>query len=596
MNPSSLPHWDLTTIFPSLDAPEFEAALAAVSADITALVALCDAEGIMLRDTPPALDTALVTTLETVLERINAVSVQAHVVAAYLQNSIAVDSRNAAAQTRMSTLQLELVRLRQLNTRLVAWLGGLDVEWLIAQSPVAAAHAYALRKASTEAQHLMSPAEEALAADLNLTGGSAWAKLYNNYSSQIQTQVEIEGVSQTLPMTALRNLAYHADRDLRRRAYEAELTAWEAHALPLAAAMNSIKGQMNALTARRGWTPLDVALFNNNIDYETLEAMLDTAREYFPVFRRYLRAKARALDVEQLAWYDLFAPLPVGSRVWDFELARDFILEQFGAFSPRMEGLAARAFAERWIDAEPRDGKRGGAFCAWARKDESRILANFTPAYGGVNTLAHELGHAYHNLARSGCTYIQRDTPMTLAETASNFCELLVRQAALERAEPAEQLAILESSLQHATQTVVDITSRFIFEREVFAQRQQRELSTEELNMLMRDAQLETYGDGLDADYLHPYMWAVKPHYYTVTFYNFPYMFGTLFSLGLFARYRQTPEAFLADYDALLVATGMDDAATLAARFDMDIRSPAFWRGSLNVLAEEVARFEGLIG
>jgi oligoendopeptidase F len=260
-----------------------------------------------------------------------------------------------------------------------------------------------------------------------------------------------------------------------------------------------------------------------------------------------------------------------------------------------MGAMAERAFCERWIDAEPRDGKRGGAFCAWLRKDESRILANFNPAYGGMSTLAHELGHAYHNLACARRTYLQRQTPMTLAETASNFCEVMIREAALKTASPAEQLTILEASLQDACQVVVDITSRFLFEKEVFERRQQRELSADELNEIMLESQRATYGDGLDPEKLHPYMWAVKPHYYNVAFYNFPYMFGLLFSLGLYARYREAPGPFLASYDDLLSATGMNDAASLAARFGIDVRSPAFWRDSLGLIAEDVSQFERLV-
>jgi oligoendopeptidase F len=212
-----------------------------------------------------------------------------------------------------------------------------------------------------------------------------------------------------------------------------------------------------------------------------------------------------------------------------------------------------------------------------------------------MGTLAHELGHAYHNLARANRTYIQRQTPMTLAETASNFCEIMMRDAALSSAPPAEELAIIEASLQDACQVVVDITSRYLFEKAVFERRQARELAVEELNAIMMESQRATYGAGLDSDQLHPYMWAAKPHYYGAIFYNFPYMFGLLFSLGLYARYQETPETFLADYDDLLSATGMADAATLAARYDIDLHDPAFWRSSLDLIVADVNRFVALV-
>ena len=190
---------------------------------------------------------------------------------------------------------------------------------------------------------------------------------------------------------------------------------------------------------------------------------------------------------------------------------------------------------------------------------------------------------------------MQRGTPMTLAETASIFCETIVREATLRSVDAQEQLSILEASLQGSFQVVVDITSRFLFEQRVFEKRQQRELSIEELNTLMLNAQRETYGDGLDESALHPYMWAMKPHYYsTYSFYNYPYMFGLLFGLGLYARYQEDPDTFKKGYDELLSSTGLADAATLAAKFGIDTRSSAFWRSSLDIIRRDIARFEML--
>jgi oligoendopeptidase F len=284
--------------------------------------------------------------------------------------------------------------------------------------------------------------------------------------------------------------------------------------------------------------------------------------------------------------------------VWDFAEAASFIVEQFGTYSPRLRDFAARAFQERWIDAEPRAGKRDGGFCMPVRRDESRIFLNYKPAFASVRTLAHELGHGYHNLNLAQRTMLQRGTPMILAETASIFCETIVREAALRQADAQEQLDILEGALQGACQVVVDITSRFLFEQQVFEQRRQRELSVDELNHLMLDAQRQTYGDGLDQAALHPYMWAVKGHYYSAgrSYYNFPYMFGLLFGLGLYARYRDDPEGFRRGYDDLLSSTGLADAVSLAAGFSIDIRTPAFWRASLDVICADIDRFERLVG
>ncbi len=593
---STLPHWDMTVVFPGLDSPEFVAAMEHGARSIAQLRALFDAG--RLDQPPAAIDDTTAAQFERLIGALNAVLSEHVTLLAYVTGFVSTDSRDTLAQARASELQQAQTALTQLVTRFIAWLGTLEVEALITRSRVASDHAFALRQARVRATHLMSPAEEALAAELNVTGAAAWEKLYDTLTSQITVPVEIEGQTRDVPMTVIRNMAYDPDRAVRQRAYEAELAGWGRHAAPLAAAMNSIKGQGNTLARRRGWaSPLDAAIFGASIDRATLDAMMSAARDSFPDFRRYLRAKARGLGIDRLAFYDLFAPMG-GGKSWSFADSSAFVIEQFGTFSPKMRELAARAFRERWVDAEPRPGKRGGAFCMPLRADESRVLANFEPSYEGMSTLSHELGHAYHNVNLAHRTAIQRDTPMTLAETASIFCETLVKEAALRHATPPEQLEIIQASLQGSCQTVVDITSRFLFEQRVFARREQRELSVEELCAIMREAQIEAYGDGVDEARLHPYMWAAKPHYYSgdLSFYNFPYMFGLLFGLGLYARYQRDPEAFARSYDDLLSSTGLADAATLAARFDIDTRAPDFWRGSLDVVRADIARFEALVG
>lgn len=592
-----LPHWDMSVVYPSLDSPEFEQGFAAAVAAIEDLATLFDQHGV--GGGAAAEDATAMASIDALIERFNSVLQQVSTLDTYIYCHIATDSRDALAQARLSEFDRHDTRLSQLATRFTAWIGTLDVEALIDGSQQAAAHAFTLREARQRAAHLMSPGEEALAAELNVTGGAAWVKLHGNISSQVAVAIEREGQTVSMPMSEARNLAYDPDRAVRQQAFEAEIAAWEAVAMPLAAAMNGVKGQVNILTARRGWqAPLDEALFQNRIDRATLEAMLEAARESFPTLRRYLNAKARALGLPALCWHDMFAPLAAESRTWSWDESRDFLIGVFSDYSPEMGAFTERSFREQWIDAEPRPGKQDGAFCIPLRDDESRILANFQPDFSGMSTLAHELGHGYHNIQRAKRTMLQRTTPMALAETASIFCETLVRDAALRDAAEAEQIAILEASLQGSCQVVVDITSRFLFEQAVFEKRRERELSVEELNGLMLDAQRQTYGDGLDNEALHPYMWAVKSHYYSSgrSYYNYPYMFGLLFALGLYTRFQQEPAGFQQRYDDLLSSTGLADAATLANRFGIDIRTPEFWRSSLDLIRADVERFEALVG
>jgi pepF/M3 family oligoendopeptidase len=593
---STLPHWDMTVVFPSLESQEFTRGYASVVQDIDELAGLFEAHHINEQTAIP-ISSDTIKTFEMIVEHYNTVLEATATLSTYIMCFVTTNTHDHLAQAKMSELQKSLVTLRQLDTRFTAWIGSLDIDVLIASSKVARDYAHMLRKAKVRAAHLMTPAEEELASELNVSSGRAWSKLHSDITSQLRVPLAVDGHAQELPMSAVRNMADEADRDLRRRAYEAELGGWKQAAVPLAAALNSIKGEVNVLAKKRGWqSPLDASLFDSNIDRETLEAMMTAARESYPDFRRYLNAKAQVLGLPRLAWYDLFAPVGKSNKVWEYDQAAQFIIEQFGAYSSRLSNFAARAFREQWIDAEPRVGKVDGAYCTPLRKDESRVFANYKSSYGGVSTLAHELGHGYHNLNLAHRTILQRDTPMTLAETASIFCETIIREAALRNADRQEQLMILEASLQSSCQVVVDISSRFLFEQRVFEAREQRDLSVDELNNLMLEAQRETYGDGLDESALHAYMWAMKPHYYSteISFYNYPYMFGLLFGLGLYAQYQQEPEQFKQGYDDLLSSTGLADAATLAAKFGIDIRSADFWRASLDIVRGDIERFEEL--
>jgi len=587
---NSLPRWNTASLYPSLASTEFRNAFNHSIASIEALVRTFDELGI--RGGGPVPDPAAA--LERVLHDYNAVAEQVVKVRAFIQAFVTTDSTNEEAQALASELSTRSVPLSQLETRLTAWVGslGTTLDAVLSQSDTARAHEYMLRRTVAAAQHQMSPAEEELATMLNLSGGAAWSKLHGNLTSQLK--VEFRG--EALPMSAIRNLASSSDEDTRREAYEVELAAWRAVDVPLAAALNGIKGHVNTLNARRGWRDsIEPTLLQNSIDRATLDAMQSACVASFPDFRRYFRAKARLLGKERLPWYDLFAPVGRSSREWTYAEAQEFIVQQFGAYSREMGDFAARAFRENWLDVPPAPGKRGGAFCMGWQRDESRILLNYDANLDSVSTLAHELGHAYHNLckAEAGRTPLQKTTPMTLAETASIFCETIAVNAALEAAEGDERLYILETQLQGHAQVVVDIHSRFLFERSVFEARSKRDLSTQELNTLMLDAQRGTYGDGL-SDELHPYMWAVKGHYYStaLSYYNYPYTFGLLFGLGLYARYLQDPGAFRAGYDDLLASTGLADAATLAARFGIDTRDEAFWASSLDVIRKNIDAYE----
>ncbi|MCB8942750.1 MAG: M3 family oligoendopeptidase [Ardenticatenaceae bacterium] len=589
-----LPQWDMSVVYSGLDSPEFEADFQAIIQAIADLATFFDDETINRVEAEPE---NVVATLETAVTRYNTTLDKLYTLYVYILSFVVTNSRNNQAQARLSELQQHLARLSLMGTRLTAWLGSLNVNKLIEQSAVARDHAYILHRAQQAASHLMAPIEEALAADLTLTGSSSWRQLFNTYVSQLSVDIELEGETKKLPLTAAQNLSYNPDRDVRRRAHEAVEATLKSAIVPCAAALNSLKGESLTLTQKRGWdSPLDEVLFDNVIDRTTLDAMMTAVRHAYPDMRRYLKAKARALGLPILKWYDRLVPLGQSSQSWSYRDAQTFVIEQFATYSPRLSEMAQRAFSENWIDSAPGDGKRGGAFCIWLRQGESRILTNFEPSFTAVGTLAHELGHAYHNLNLINRTPLQREMPMTLAETASTFCQKIVEEAALAAADDHDKRIILDGRLEYAVRVLLGAPSDFAFETNLFERRKQRALSPDELCELMHAAQKETFGDAVDNDYLYPYRWVYVPHFYGSNYYNFPYIFGLLFGLGLYAYYQTTPDQFKAGYDDLLASTGMGNAAELAARFGINIRDTAFWNASLDVLRGDIAAFDHLVG
>lgn len=601
-----LPHWDMTRIYPGLESAEFEEAFADVLAGISSLGDRFETfqrgtdESNANRQVAESSQEQETAFLHTVLSQLNELQEKVTTVNAYIYAFVTTEARNDLAQSRLSELQEGLVGLANLETRLARWVASLDIASLSAQSSMISQHSFTLLNWAEGAGHQMSRGEEELAAALNLPGAEAWSKLHSNVTSLLKVGVAFpDGTTETLPMSKVRALAHHPDEGRRKAAYDAELRGWESVAVPLAAALNGVKGSTAVLNERRSWaSSIEPSLFMNNVDMPTLEALQAAVVESLPDFRRYLTTKARLLGKDSLPWWDLYAPMPAegGPRRWSYTEASDFIRQQFAGYSDRLAGLAARAFEQNWIDAEPRDGKQQGGYCMTVRREESRVMVNFEPSFDALQTLAHELGHAYHHYVVAERTPLQRKTPMALAETASTFCQAIVFNAALKQSAGDERMAMLESSLQDACGYIVDIHGRYLFEKAVFEARRKRELAVSELNELMLDCQRQTYGDGLDNRHLHRYMWAGKVHYYMpdLSFYNWPYTFGMLFSFGLYNRYLQHPASFPAQYDELLSSTGMAGAAELANRFGIDIRSVEFWRSSLDVCRDRIRQFEEL--
>ena len=450
---------------------------------------------------------------------------------------------------------------------------------------------FMFRNMQEDVRYLLPGQGEEIMARMQLTGSNAWSDLQGYLTSTVP--VSYNGGTTNLP--AIRNLAHDADPAVRKAAYEAELQCYDRIKDAVAFSMNSIKLETINDCQLRGYaSPLERVLKNAHMKRETLDAMFSAIDEYLPKFWQYLKVKANALGHEKgLPWYDLFAPMGASSTKFTAESARDFLVELFQEFNPEEADMIAEAFDNAWIDFYPRDGKSGGAFCAGVESlGESRILTNFCGTFSDVVTLAHELGHAYHNLCIRDHLPLNHDYSMPVAETASTFNECVVMAAAIEKAaDQAEKLALIESQLQDATQIICDIYSRYRFETMVFENREAQFMDADTLCDMMLQAQKQCYGDGLDHDVLHPYMWLNKSHYYGSSFYNFPYAFGGLFARGLYAQYEKEGAGFVPKYKKLLFTTTVATAEDTAKVAGIDLTDKAFWCSALQTIADQIDLF-----
>ncbi len=514
---------------------------------------------------------------------------------ASLTNSTNVQDEDSIKYIQL--LQSKFIEMTDANVKFNKWVCMIpNLDEIIDESDFLKEHRYYIHEIAKMKDYMLSDELELMYAKLQQTGSTAWVRLQSNVISTLMVDMEKDGKSVQEPLPVVRNMAYHKDAKVRKDAYEAELKAYKKVEDVVGASLNAIKGEVLTICDQRGYdSPLAMTLFNSRMEQSTLDAMLEAIRETLPEFRKYLKKKGELLGHKKgLPFYEMFAPMGQADMTYTYDEARDFIVENFGKFSSKLSDFAKNAFDKNWIDAEPRKGKRGGAFCSGIHAiGQSRILSNFTGSFSDVSTLAHELGHGYHGHVLSSQSALNSDYPMPLAETASIFCETIINNAVLENATPEQTFTLLEGRISDSTQTIVDIYSRFLFESALFEKRKERDLTVEELKETMLQAQKDAYGDGLDSEFLHPYMWACKPHYYYVTanFYNFPYAFGQLFALGLYAEYQKRGESFLEDYDKLLEATGKNDITDVVKLMGIDVNSVEFWKSSLNLIVDDINKF-----
>lgn len=533
-------------------------------------------------------------TLRGVIEVKEELSVLAHRLAGYFslrRSANSGDSEGASYQTKIFSL---IASTTKDNVIFEKFAGSLeDLDSVLESDELLSQYKFYFEEIKNDTSHKMSDEAEALFAKMNISGGKAWGDLFSHLTSTVKVDYNGEVTS----LSAIRGLADSEDPAVRKSAFEAEIACYDKIKDSIAFALNSIKAQVNLEAELRGYAdPLAMTLDQSRMKKATLDAMLEAMREAMPAFRKYLRHKAKLLGYENgLPWYEILAPMgKAGSESFSVEDAHKYLVEHFATFAPDLAEMVDQAFKEEWIDFYPRAGKVGGAFCSnLPFVGQSRILTNFSGSFGSVVTLAHELGHAYHGQQIQSHRPLNTGYTMPVAETASNFNELIIVNDAIAKSEGEEKIQLIESQIQDSTQIIVDIYSRFLFEDEVIRRRKNTFIYADELEKIMTNAQKEAYGDGLDPDCLHPYMWCCKSHYYRagLSYYNFPYAFGGLFSRGLYAKYLEEGVSFLPKYRELLYATTVDSVENVAAIAGIDLTRPEFWRESLKTITDQIEMF-----
>lgn len=442
----------------------------------------------------------------------------------------------------------------------------------------------------------LSKKEEELINDLAVDGYHGWEEMYDAIVSQLTIPFKENGEINHLSIGQAENKFSSHDRQQRKSLFEEWEKTWSGQANLLGTTLNHLSGFRLAVYKKRGWNDvLKEALDYNRMSKKTLDVMWKVISDNKQPFVQFLDRKARLLGIQKLSWYDLDAPVSDSARPYSYQEGAAFIIDHFKEFSSKLAAFAENAFENRWIEAEDRPGKRPGGFCtSLPLSGQSRIFMTYSNTYENVSTLAHELGHAFHTYAMKDVEPLNSQYAMNVAETASTFAETIVADAALNLAKgEKEKLALLESKIQNSIAFFMNIHARFIFETHFYEERKKGFVSTARLNQLMEDAQKEAYANSLEQ--YHPYFWGSKLHFYItdVPFYNFPYTFGYLFSLGIYAQAKKEGTDYEQKYIALLKDTGRMTVEDLAKKhLGADLTKEEFWQAGVDLCIKDVEEFQ----
>lgn len=579
--------WDLTQIYKSFDCDDFKKDVKKLTEKISTLKA-------WTHNALKSNENSAVKVKYFLNER-NETDDLSQKLSIYAQLSLSENSENETALKYAEKLEKIISDTSAPYTAFEKWFSKLENKEELYKDREISKHRYFLEQVNEKSRYLLSEKEEEIISKMKATGSSSWEKLWEKLTTSIMPKVKTDEKSEKYSFSDVRNMAYSPSQKLRKAAYEAELKSLDTIKIPSAAALNGIKGEVLNICEMRGYnSPLEMTLIDSRLDKEIFDNLISSIKNLLPYFEKYFKRKAELLGCTKLRFCDLFAPIGSSDKNYSYEDAQKLIIDTFSSFNPKMGDFAKNAFKNNWIDVYPRQYKTGGAFCECIHAiKQGRILTNFTGSFSDVVTIAHELGHAFHDSMLYNSSAINSDYPMPVAETASTFAECLIKNTVLKNSEKDEAIFILENDISDSAQVICDIYSRFTFEKKVFEKRADGPLSPDEFSEIMLEAQKEAYSNALDDDFLHKYMWIVKPHYYDAdyNYYNYPYAFGLIFAKGLYSLYEKKGTAFADDYEKILSATGSNSIKDVAKIAGIDMLKKDFWSAAEEMLKKDVDRF-----
>lgn len=589
-------NWDLTSYFPEFQGAEYKEFKENLSGGIKSLDEKASAS-------EPLCGENLAFWRDVFLETERLISQYSHI-RSYVGCLSASDSRREDYLREEAAISLLGSDLEKLEVQLQRALRDADEDLIseLVSFPDIESASYYVRRVWRNSRFTMSAPKEILASELGVDGISAWGRIYDTVSSKMTFEMTYpDGTKKRLPMSQRRSLMESPRREIRKAAFSGGNEAWGDSEDVAAGAINAISGTRHTLYRHRGIDHfLDVALFDAAISRQTLDSMMEAIRETVELPRNILRLKAETLGLDGISWYDLGAPMNLGKTGGvDWSGAKSMVSDSFSAAYGRLGGFFDHMCRSEWIDWEVREGKRPGGFCTGSLlTGESRIFMTYNGGVGDILTLAHEAGHAFHSHVMRELRPYAQFYPMTLAETASTFGEMLLAEGLLRDPSTSveDKVLVRDAEVNHGAIYLLDIPVRYEFERKLYKRRAEGELTVSELKELMAGTQKEIFGDVLlECD---PFFWASKLHFYItgVSFYNFPYTFGYLLSRALFEKFRQHGEEFIPVYEEFLALTGSDDAEGAVKRsIGDDITNKDFWKEAISTLSRPLEELKELL-